>query len=316
MAGPIYVELAIAAPRERLWELTQTPALHERWDLRFTSITYLPRPDEAQPQRFRYTTQLGFGLCIAGWGETVGEQRGDDVWTSALKFGSDDTKSLIREGSGYWQYRTTPDGQQQFLTQYDYRVRWGLLGRTADLVFRPLMGWATAWSFDRLRLWAERGVDPTLSAVRALVEALCRVALGLVWLYQGIVPKLLLGHPRELELMTAAGFAPAQAHTWLQVAGWCEVAAGLAVLLLGPRRSVFVASAVVAVAVTLPALRTSPGIFVEPFNPTTLVLAMLALSACGFVVCKDLPSARRCLQRKKEEKRAVNLRAGNGPGIR
>ena len=41
----IYVESLIRGPLERLWRLTQEPGLHQRWDLRFTSIEYLPRPD-------------------------------------------------------------------------------------------------------------------------------------------------------------------------------------------------------------------------------------------------------------------------------
>ena len=28
------------------------------------------------------------------------------------------------------------------------------------------MGWATAWSFDRLRLWLEEGIDPATSAAQ------------------------------------------------------------------------------------------------------------------------------------------------------
>ena len=49
-AKPIYVEIKIASSLEGLWEKTQNPNLHERWDLRFTGIEYLPRPDETQPQ--------------------------------------------------------------------------------------------------------------------------------------------------------------------------------------------------------------------------------------------------------------------------
>lgn len=31
----IYVEILVRAPMDALWSHTQTPALHERWDLRF-----------------------------------------------------------------------------------------------------------------------------------------------------------------------------------------------------------------------------------------------------------------------------------------
>jgi hypothetical protein len=164
VAGPpIYVETRIRAPIDELWEKTQRPELHQRWDLRFTSIHYLPRVD-GEPQRFRYETRLGFGLRVEGTGESVGEREGSNGGrTSALTFRSDDAKSLIREGSGYWRYVPTEDGVR-FVTQYDYEPRFGIAGRIVDrLVFRPLLGWATAWSFDRLRLWLEEGLPPERS---------------------------------------------------------------------------------------------------------------------------------------------------------
>ena len=39
----IYVEILVRAPMDALWAHTQTPALHERWDLRFSRIEYLPK---------------------------------------------------------------------------------------------------------------------------------------------------------------------------------------------------------------------------------------------------------------------------------
>jgi hypothetical protein len=162
-AAPIYVETRIHAPLDEVWEKTQRPELHRRWDLRFTSIDYLPRA-EGEPQRFRYATRLGLGHRVEGTGESVGERAGAaGARTSALTFRSDDRKSLIRQGSGYWRYVPTEDGVR-FLTQYDYETRFGVGGRIIDrLVFRPLLGWATAWSFDRLRLWLEDGIPPERS---------------------------------------------------------------------------------------------------------------------------------------------------------
>src|SRR3989442_9433371 len=79
---------------EDLWRATQVPDLHERWDLRFTDIEYLPRPDPARPQRFRYATRIGFGLTIEGEGESVGQKDRDGERTSALRFWSNDARSL------------------------------------------------------------------------------------------------------------------------------------------------------------------------------------------------------------------------------
>ncbi len=105
----IYVEIPIRASMDELWEKTQNPQLHQRWDLRFTQIEYLPRQGE-EPQRFLYRTRVGFGLKIDGQGESIGERDGEGgARTSSLKFWSDDTKSLIKVGSGYWRY--VPDGK-------------------------------------------------------------------------------------------------------------------------------------------------------------------------------------------------------------
>lgn len=179
---------------DALWRHTQDPGLHQRWDLRFSEIDYLPRARETDPQRFRYTTRTGFGLEISGEGTSVGERDlADGSRTSSLTFGSADPRSLIRGGSGYWKYIPTADGIR-FLTWYDYRTRFGLPGRILDrLVFRPLMGWATAWSFDRLRLWLERGVDPATALRRAAAHGIARAAMIGVLLYHAVVRTLVLG---------------------------------------------------------------------------------------------------------------------------
>ncbi|MCF6526578.1 hypothetical protein, partial [Streptomyces sp. JJ36] len=205
MAGGIYVERRIRAGMELLWERTQDPVRHQRWDLRFTEIVALEgaegaekpgrpeapeapgRPDgpgvsggEGRPVRFRYATRVVPGLVIAGTGVSAGERRRPDgTRTSALRFRSPHPLSLLAEGSGYWRYVPAgePEDGIRFLTGYDYRPRWGRPGRVADRwVFRPLMGWATAWSFDRLRLWCERGVRPERALRQALGEALGRSA--------------------------------------------------------------------------------------------------------------------------------------------
>ena len=38
----VYVERLIRAPIESVWNKSQQPDQHQRWDLRFTRIEYLP----------------------------------------------------------------------------------------------------------------------------------------------------------------------------------------------------------------------------------------------------------------------------------
>ncbi|MEU8954595.1 hypothetical protein AB0C93_09840 [Streptomyces sp. NPDC048518] len=173
----LYIETRIRADLDALWARTQEPDRHQRWDLRFTEIDYLPR-EEGQPQHFRYATRVLPFLTIAGAGVSAGERRrADGTLTSALRFSSPHPLSLLEEGSGYWRYVPTEDGTGvRFLTGYDYRPRWGRLGKIADrAVLRPLMGWATAWSFDRLRLWLERGITPERALWHAVAETAARV---------------------------------------------------------------------------------------------------------------------------------------------
>src|SRR3979409_1777890 len=97
----IYVEIIVRAPIDALWSHTQTPALHEKWDLRFSQIDYLPRGSDTEPQRFRYATRIGCGFQGAGEGESVGTRDlADGSRSSALKFGSSHPLSIIREGTG------------------------------------------------------------------------------------------------------------------------------------------------------------------------------------------------------------------------
>ena len=288
----IYVESLIHAPIDRVWALTQEPAVHQRWDLRFDRIDYLPRPDPAQPQQFVYETSLGFGLKVCGTGETAGQRgQGDAETTSALKFASADCKSLISTGSGYWRYLPLDENTTRFLTWYDYQVRFGAAGRLFDrLIFRPLIGWATAWSFDRLRLWAEDGQTPESSRDLALIHAAARLMLATIWLWHGLVPKLIFNDHDERAMLTDAGAST----RWLPAFGLAEVALGLAHLVLWRRRSLLLASAALMLPATIGVAQTSPRYFKRAFNPLTLNLSVVALGLIGWWASRAIPSAANC----------------------
>jgi hypothetical protein len=297
----IYVETTIRGTIEEVWRRTQEPALHEQWDLRFTTIRYLPRPDPSEPQRFLYATRIGFGIAIEGEGESVGEAAAaDGTRTSALAFWSADPRSLIREGSGYWRYEPAADGVT-FLTWYDYRTRFGLAGRQIDRwIFRPLLGWATAWSFDRLRLWIEKGIDPAVSFERSVVHAAARLAVAFVFLWHGLVPKLLFRHPDEAVMVTDAGATAAFARHAVTAAGVGEILLAVLLVVAWRSRVPLVLVLFLMAAATFGVAVNSPRFFTAAFNPMTLNLCVSALAAIALVTSRDLPSARRCLRRKRE----------------
>ena len=140
----IYVETTVRGDMATLWARSQDPRQHQRWDLRFTTI------EPAGPGRYPYAVRVLPGIS----GAPGAEGRPDDS-------------------------RRHPPTEQRgvsFLAGHDYEVRWGIAGRAAERVFRPLMGWGTAWAFDRLRLWVERGITPEQALRNALADAGVRVA--------------------------------------------------------------------------------------------------------------------------------------------
>jgi uncharacterized membrane protein YphA (DoxX/SURF4 family) len=290
----IYIEVPIKAPIETIWKHTQDPALHEQWDLRFSTIRYLPRTDDG-PQQFLYATRIGFGLEIAGKGESIAQRdKPDGSRVSSLKFSSEESLSLIREGSGYWKYIPTPDGVR-FLTWYDYRTRFGAAGAIFDLiVFRPIMAWATAWSFDRLRLWLERGISPPIALRGFLMHVLARVTIALVFTYHGLVPKLLMRDADELNMLADAGVPPNWLSTTLSAVGIAELAFALILIVYPRHRWPPIACILMMFMATVTVVLCSPRFLTAAFNPLSLNASIAALCVLDLANLVDAPSASRC----------------------
>ncbi|MFF2089638.1 DoxX-like family protein [Paenibacillus sp. NPDC058174] len=299
---PVYVEIEIEADIEALWRHTQSPDLHQQWDLRFSEIVYLPKPnDEELPQRFLYRTRIGFGMAVSGTGETsaIFHKRSGER-TSTLRFGSVERVSLIKEGSGFWKYR--PQGDRvTFLTQYDYETRWGAAGRWFDrIVFRPVFGYATAWSFDMLRIWLEERIPPSVSIQRAIVHYVSLALLAMLWLYEGIVPKLLYPEYGELALLEQLGWFTGLERITLQLLGAGEIVIALLTVRWHRKTSIFVWQSVLLLLLPLGAIFGSPAIALSPFNPFTLSLPMIALAFFTALTARQLPQASRCLRKPND----------------
>ncbi|MEK3884549.1 DoxX-like family protein [Paenibacillus sp. PL2-23] len=300
--NPIYVELDIAADMESLWRHTQEPALHQQWDLRFTEINYLPKEAEGQPQRFLYRTRIGFGLHIQGTGEartppwsTSGQRM------STLVFGSAQPISLISQGGGYWRYKPNGAGVT-FSTSFHYETRFGKLGRLLDgLLFRPFFGYATAWSFDRLRLWLERGLTPAVSLKLAAVHYMSVAAITMLWLFEGLVPKLLYPEGGELAIYSATGLFPGAEEILLPALGITELAAGAAVLIWHRKLIVYAVSLGLLILLGAAACIGAPELLASPFNPLTTSMPMAVLCLIAAMTADGVPSARRCRRRLREE---------------
>ncbi|WP_431026947.1 DoxX-like family protein [Lysinibacillus sp. LZ02] len=230
--NPIYVEIDIDSTINQVWHYTQQPHLHEQWDLRFTKISYNEKEYEDAPQTFTYTTKVMPGIAVSGWGESKGtHEKESGVKTSSLHFGTPQLISPIKEGRGYWQY--IPNGERvTFLTQYDYDVRFGIMGRLFDQLFRPVMGWATALSFDVLTRWLQTGEAPATQYRRFFSYYFICLLFCFVWLYQGLVPKVIGQHPLEIEMLAnLSPLSAQQATTTIFLIGILEMIIGILFLI-------------------------------------------------------------------------------------
>ncbi len=145
---PLHVSVRLPTTTAELWSVTHDHVLHPRWDHRFDRITMHDARIKTGTRMTYEKTLLGL-VTIRGWGRY---QLHAPVKQSTFAFGSDDVRSLIREGVGVWRYVEVPGtGLVELSTSYTYAVRWGLLGKMVDrLVFRRLFQRETERSFARL----------------------------------------------------------------------------------------------------------------------------------------------------------------------
>ncbi|MGB6058325.1 MAG: DoxX-like family protein [Microthrixaceae bacterium] len=293
---PIYVESRIHAPMEALWNATQTPDFHQRWDARFGEISYLPRAD-GEPQRFTYATTVAPGVSVVGIGESLGERnRPDGTHWSGLRFWAMDRRSIIDAGAGYWRYVPTDDGIR-FLTRFDYRPRWGRLGELLDRVlFRPVFGWATSWSFDRLRIWLEDRTPPERSRDLAVAHAAAVAGLAGVFAYQGLVPKLWKVDDGEVAIWRGLGLSQPSARRVVRAVGVAETGFAFATIAAADRRWPFAISIAAMPTLAIGAAKSDRSILTRAFNPGSLGTAVVALAGVALATRQGRPSGRHPLR--------------------
>ena len=296
---PIYVEIDIHSTIDEVWQYTQQPELHEQWDLRFSSITYNEKLHDEDPQTFTYSKKVMPGLVISGWGESKGAHgKEGSIKTSSLHFGTPQLISPIKEGRGYWQYKPKAIGMT-FLTQYDYDVRFGFFGRLFDRLFRPIIGWATALSFDVLARWLETGERPITQYRRFFGYYLSIILFIFIWFYQGLVPKILLQHPLEIAMLSKLSMLSNEQATKGVV--WVGIGEVIGALLFFSRKlQPFLLKAQVMLfpLLTVGAIVAAPHVATDPFNVVALNVMLVILSIIALQLRVNLPTATSCKRKR------------------
>jgi hypothetical protein len=268
------------------------PRQQVRWDLRFTTID--PGPGDATQTMFSYATRM-CGVSVCGWGRAQQTRAGRGT---ALHFGSNDGKSLIHHGRGTWAFISAGD-RTHFATVYDYVTRHGLIGRLIDaLVFRPLMIWATRWSFDRLRLWIEKQLAPEISVRLWLVKVFARACAAAVWFLEGLIPKCLAIRPDEVNLVTRSGLFVHSPRATLLALGVAEMLAGLWLLTGRAERTSIGLATLATLALTAVVTVTDPTHLADPMGGLVKGLALVACGVTVWTLAPLTPNARRGNERR------------------
>lgn len=292
----LYIETFIHSSLDTLWQYTQQPDMHQRWDLRFSEISYLPKTSDTQ--QFLYRTRIG-GISVSGKGASLATRiKASGTNISILRFWSDARLSLIRTGSGYWKYIPQEQGVR-FITAYDYQTRFGWLGSLADrFFFRPLMRYATALSFDSLRLWIEKGIDPSASYSRYFIHHTIRFFMAFIWLFQGLIPKILFPDATEKAILLHSSFWGGIADELTLGMGIAEILWGILFLLGWRLRSLYKLNILLLIILGAGALWLQPGLALKAFTPLNFNTALICLSLTGLWNDKNIPAAAHCKTQK------------------
>lgn len=98
---------------------------------------------------------------------------------------------------------------------------------------------------------------------------LSRLGIGFIWLYHGLIPKLIFCDPTEVALVEA-GPVLHSVQTTILIAGVGEVVLGLLVLLFWFSRWPIILSALIFAMLMIGGVSMSPSSAVQAFNPVTL----------------------------------------------
>jgi len=120
------------------------------------------------------------------------------------------------------------------------------------------------------------------------IKIISRIALGLVWLYEGLVPKILFLRSDELDLVGRSGVIWRTPEWTLQVLGAAQIAVGIWLIAgWAERFAVAIATLWMAVLIVLVAAG-SPAMLTDPYGA---LIKDLCLIACAITVWMLAPMA-------------------------
>jgi len=132
----------------------------------------------------------------------------------------------------------------------------------------------------RRRIFGQRRIDFVNTKLRT-IKIFSRTALGLVWFYEGLVPKILFLRPDEIGLVQASHLIWRTPEWTLRILGVAQMLVGLWLIIgLAERTAVFIATSWMLILIVLVA-RGNPSMLTDPYGA---LVKDLCLIACAITV--------------------------------
>ncbi len=111
---------------------------------------------------------------------------------------------------------------------------------------------------------------------------IARFTLGLMWIYQGLVPKLFTIAPLEWQLSSSIGLSADATFWFIKLAGAGEVNFGLLLIKYYQSKPLLMLNILVLAGLLLVSAVLQPSLLVEAFNPVTTNIPCIALGVYLF----------------------------------
>ena len=109
-------------------------------------------------------------------------------------------------------------------------------------------------------------------------NAISRSAIAFVWLYHGLVPKLLGPHRDEIAMNQALGLGREAAVVMATTAGIAEILMAIAVVVFWRERWPMILTIIAMVGLLVYSLVLTPDLALGAFNPVTINVCVIALA--------------------------------------
>ena len=120
------------------------------------------------------------------------------------------------------------------------------------------------------------------------IHVMARATVAFVWIYQGIVPKILFPNTGELEIFRSTGVYPGRELTGVMALGAAQALLGVAHL-AGWNSRIPLWTGLVSLAILgAGGIIMRPDLFILPFNPVSMILMMAALTAIDLAATKKV----------------------------